>query len=252
MGKFDNQVALITGGSSGIGLATAHLFASEGATVIITGRDAKKLDAALASLPKSARAIQSDIGNSADREQLFAKDLIDFENKIDILIFCSGVIQDASLSQITEAQFDTLMNINTKGVLFSMKHAVANNIFKKNARVVVLTSSITKCVVPAYYSYTASKSALLSIAQLLAQELYAKGIRLNIVCPGATNTPILSGLNCTEAELEVIQKSIGKSLPYGERAEPIDIAQAILFLASEESRFAIGTELVIDGGQFLT
>ncbi len=247
MGKFDNQVALITGGSSGIGLTTAQLLASEGATVIITGRNPAKLEQALQSLPASATAVQSDIGSATDRESLIRN--IGHTQKIDILVFCSGIVRFGTLLNITEDQFDEVINTNTKGVLFLIKEAVKQQLFNREARIVIVTSSINKGGFPGFAAYASSKGALLLIVKTLARELYPSGIRVNAVCPGATNTAILSGMGLTESEQEVLEKGVGESLPYGARANPIDIAQAISFLASHDSRFAIGTEFIVDGGQ---
>ncbi len=247
MQKLDGQVALITGGSSGIGLATAQLFAKEGARIIITGRNQEKLAQAQKTLPDSTQCVASDISKLADIKTLIGG--IIENQKIDIIVFCSGVCSNGTLLEITEDQFDNLMNINTKGVLFSIQEAVRQNAFNKNAKIVILTSTINKKGFPGFASYAASKGALLLIMQTLALELYKDGIRVNAVCPGATKTGILRGLNCTDTERENIEESIGQSLPYGARAEPMDIAEAILFLASDDSKFVIGTEFVVDGGQ---
>lgn len=240
-GKLEGKVALVTGGNSGIGLATAKEFAREGARVVITGRDARTLDAAAREIGGEVLALRSDAASLPDIERLFAAVGERF-GRLDVLFVNAGIAPFAPVEETTEELFDQVMDINFKGAYFTVKQALP--LLNAGASVVLNTSVVAHVGFPAASVYSASKAALLSLVRTLSADLAGRGIRVNAVSPGPTETPIFgrSGLP------EEVKQGFGEQVPLKRLGRPEEIARAVLFLASPDSSFLAGTEIVADGG----
>jgi NAD(P)-dependent dehydrogenase (short-subunit alcohol dehydrogenase family) len=249
MGRLAGKRALITGGSSGIGLATAQLFVAEGAEIIITGRNIAKLNEAQATLPASTQVVASDTGNLAAIADLI--NLVAENGKLDTLILNAGYVQAGALLDITEEQFDRTMEINVKGAFFTIQEAMRQQLFASKATIVIVTSIINQGGHPSFSLYAASKAALSSLVRTLGLELINAGIRLNAVSPGPVKTEILNKIGIPEEVLETVRRDIAEKSPIKRFAESSEIAQAVLFLASNESSYLVGSEIVVDGGMCL-
>jgi len=240
--KLKGKVAVITGGSSGIGLATARRFVSEGAYVYITGRRQSELDAAVRQIGKNVTAVQGDVSRLADLDRLYAT-VKQQHGRIDVVFANAGIGEYASLEEISEAHFDKMFNINVKGLLFTVQKALP---LLQDGGSVILNASIASIKgVPASSVYNATKAAVRSFARSWILDLKSRKIRVNAVSPGSTNTSALSGSGQTE---EQILTSWG-AIPLGRLGDPDEIARAVVFLASDDSSFITGIELFVDGGQ---
>ncbi len=245
MKKLANKVALITGGSSGIGLATAKVFAEEGAEVIITGRNQESLDKAVGELDHQVTGIVSDTAQLADIEKLAAQ-LQSQGKTIDVLFLNAGIAKLAPIEQTDEALYDETFNINVKGLYFTIKHLLP---LMGEGTSIVINASINAYIgMPNSSVYAASKAAVISMARTLSGELVSRGIRVNAVSPGPINTPIFGKMGMSPEQLEATATSIQQQVPMGRFGRPEEIAKAALFLASDDSSFVIGAELVADGG----
>jgi NAD(P)-dependent dehydrogenase (short-subunit alcohol dehydrogenase family) len=241
MKKLEGKVALITGGSTGIGLATAHLFAREGAFVYITGRRQRELEAAVSQIGERVRAVQGDIAQLEDLDRLYATVKQD-HGKIDIL-FANAAINGEyrPLGMITEAQFDAVFDVNVKGTLFTVQKALP---LLQDGGAIVLTASLAASTGAAAMSvYNAAKAAVRSFARTWAVELAARKIRVNAVSPGPIQTPGLDSV--VPDDLKATVAAITLMNRFGQADE---LARAVLFLASDESSYITGTELSVDGG----
>ena len=245
MNKLANKVALITGGSSGIGLATAKVFVEEGAEVIITGRNQGSLDKAVGELEHRVTGMISDTAQLADIEKLAAQ--LQAQGKpIDVLFLNAGIAQLAPIEQTSEALYDETFNINVKGLYFTIKHLLP---LMGEGTSIVINASINAYIgMPNSSVYAASKAAVISLARTLSGELVGKGIRVNAISPGPINTPIFGKMGMSPEQLEATATSIQQQVPMGRFGRPEEIAKAALFLASDDSSFVIGAELVADGG----
>jgi NAD(P)-dependent dehydrogenase (short-subunit alcohol dehydrogenase family) len=243
--RFENKVAVVTGGNSGIGLATAKAFAREGARVAITGRNEASLEAARKELGPEALAIRADASRlpeiAAAMEQIRKK-----FGRIDALFVNAGVGKFIPLEEVTEAYFDEIMSTNVKGVFFTVQKAAP--LFSKDAAVVLNASISAHLGMPASSVYGASKAAVLSLARTLSADLLARGVRVNAISPGPIATPIFDRMGLSEEQARQTKEAIGAQVPLKRFGRPEEIAAAVLFLASDESRFVVGTELVVDGG----
>ncbi|MDK2126891.1 SDR family oxidoreductase [Parachitinimonas caeni] len=248
MGKLKGKTALITGGSSGIGLATAKLFIEEGATVIITGRDAEKLMSAKASIGEQLIIHQSNASQPDEIENLVSKIKQDHQ-QLDILFINAGIAKAAPIEFITEELFDEIISANVKGAFFLIKHALP--LLNKNASVIVTTSITNKLGCPNFSLYGASKAALRSMVQSLALELISRGIRVNAINPGPIETPIYSKFGVPNDVESAIKEDIERKSPIGRFGRPEEIAKSVLFLATEDSSYLVGEEIVVDGGMSL-
>ncbi len=248
MGKLKGKTALITGGSSGIGLATAKLFIEEGATVIITGRDAEKLMSAKASIGEQLIIHQSNASRPDEIENLVSKIKQDHQ-QLDILFINAGIAKAAPIEFITEELFDEIISANVKGAFFLIKHALP--LLNKNASVIVTTSITNKLGCPNFSLYGASKAALRSMVQSLALELISRGIRVNAINPGPIETPIYSKFGVPNDVESAIKEDIERKSPIGRFGRPEEIAKSVLFLATEDSSYLVGEEIVVDGGMSL-
>jgi NAD(P)-dependent dehydrogenase (short-subunit alcohol dehydrogenase family) len=241
MGTLDGKVAVMTGASTGIGLATAKLFVAEGAFVYLTGRRQKELTAAVSLLGEQARAVQGDIANSEDLDRLFAT-VKHHHGKMDILFANAATNGEyRPLGMITEGQFDEVFDVDVKGTLFTVQKALP---LVQDGGAIVLVASITASAgIPAMTVYSAAKAAVRSFARTWAVELSERKIRVNIVSPGAIQTPSLDKTAPDDLKAAMVAHTLMNRI-----GEPDEVARAVLFLASDESSYITGTELSVDGG----
>src|SRR5205807_1159783 len=245
MGKLEGKVAIITGGNSGIGLATAKEFKEQGARVVITGRDQQTLDEARKEIGGEVLAVRSDTSSLMEMDKLFAVVKEKF-GKIDVLFVNAGIGKFAPVEAVTEDLFDSIMDVNFKGAYFTIQKALP--LLNDNASIVLNASINAYIGMPNSSVYAASKAALITLARTLSAELVGRGIRVNVVSPGPVTTPILGRMGMPPEVLEETKKSIQAQVPMKRFGRPEEIAKAVLFLASEDSSFLLGTELVADGG----
>ena len=243
MKRFENKVAVITGGNSGIGLATAQLLRNEGARVAITGRDEKTLRAAASEL--DVLAIAADVANLADLDRAYAEIGAKL-GRIDVLFANAGIYKAASLAETTEAFFDEQIAINLKGVFFTVQKALP--LLNDGASIVLNSSVVNVKGWPGISVYSATKAAVRSLARSFSAELIGRGIRVNTISPGATFTPIFGRLGLTEEQLKATAEGILGMVPAKRFGTPEDIANAVAYLASTESAYVVGAELAVDGG----
>lgn len=244
MGLLEGKTALVTGGSTGIGLASAVRLAAEGAHVFITGRRKQELDAAVDTIG-SATAVIGDIADLADLDRLFEA-VHDRGQGLDVLFANASVAAFVPLEQITEEHFDTLFGINVRGTLFTVQKALP--LLNDGASVILNGSTNVDVGAEAFGVYAASKAATRSFARTWANELKGRGIRVNAVTPGPTDTPGLSGLAPDAEQAAGLRQHLAAQVPLGRLARPEEIAAAVAFLASEQSSFITGSSLYVDGG----
>jgi len=245
MNRFASKTALVTGGNSGIGLAVALGFAREGARVVITGRDQGSLDVAKESLGPGAIALRSDTGDTASNKEL-AQILLRQGISLDAVFINAGIAKMAPLSAVDEAMWDETFDINVKGAFFTIQ-ALAPMLNRDAA--IVLTGSINAHIGMATTSvYSASKAALISLAKTLSAELIERGIRINVVSPGPIYTPLHARLGTPVAKPGEAVTGLQAMIPLKRFGTPEEVASAVLYLASTDAAFIVGTELVIDGG----
>src|SRR5258705_1505311 len=243
--RLANKIALVTGGNSGIGLATAKQFVNEGAYVFITGRRKEELAAAVKEIGQNVTGVQGDVSNLDDLDRLFAQ-IKREKGKIDIVFANAGFAKFASLGKITEEHYDSLFNANVKGLLFTVQKALP--LTPDGASIILNASIVSKKGTPDWSVYSATKAAVRSFARTWTTDLKGRRIRVNAVSPGATDTP---GLNDLLASAEAGQerwKMLSDSVPLGRLGTPEEIAKAVVFLASDDSSYITGTELFVDGG----
>ena len=245
MSKLTEKVAVITGGNSGIGLATAHRFVNEGARVAIMGRDAETVRAAVEQLGDAAIGVQGDVTNMDDLDHLFDTVREKF-GSIDLLFVNAGVGQVRPIEAVDEAHFDLQFGVNVKGAYFTIQKALP---FMNDGGAIVLNTSIANQTGNANFSvYSATKAALRSLARTLSAELVDRGIRVNAISPGPIQTPIFGRLGLPEDALEDLAQHFTEQVPMHRFGQADEIANAVLFLGSPESSFVLGHELVVDGG----
>ncbi len=245
MRKLEGKVAVITGGNSGIGLATAKEFKEQGARVVITGRDQQTLDEAKREIGGDVLALRSDTSRLADIDKLFAAVKEEFGH-IDVLFINAGVGKFAPVEAVTEEEFDSIMDINFKGAYFTIQKALP--FLNDNASIVLNTSIVAHIGMPNSSVYAASKAALITLARTLSAELVGRGIRVNAVSPGPVTTPILNRLGLPPEALEETRNSLKDQVPMKRFGLPEEIAKTVLFLASTDSSFLLGAEIIADGG----
>ncbi|GAA0904735.1 SDR family oxidoreductase [Rothia nasimurium] len=241
--KLEGKTALVTGGSSGIGLATAALFAREGARVAITGRDAARLDEVAVTLGDAVIPIVADVCSHDDLNRMHHV-LRDRLGGLDVFFANAGVAFGTPLESTTEARYDELMDINVKGVFFSMQ--AVSPLLREGASVILNTSWLNEVGTPGLSMLSASKAAVRSLARTWSAELLARRIRVNAVSPGAIDTPIHG--SASDADVSAAKARIAQRVPLGRLGLADDIAQAALFLASDDSRYMLGAEIAVDGG----
>lgn len=244
MTRLANKFALITGGTSGIGLVTARRFVEEGAKVAITGTSEEKLAAAKAELG-DVLTIQADAGNVAGQKAIADTIRAEF-GRLDALFVNAGVADFRPLENWDEAGFDRSFAVNVKGPLFLVQALLP--LFSNPASIVLNGSINAHLGMPGSIVYASSKAALVSLAKTLSGELIGRGIRTNVVSPGPVTTPLHAKLGFEGEALDTFRKGLSASIPLGRFGEPVEIADAVVHLASDESRYTVGSELIIDGG----
>jgi NAD(P)-dependent dehydrogenase (short-subunit alcohol dehydrogenase family) len=245
MGRLQGKVAVVTGGSSGIGLATARRFAQEGAHVFIAGRRRAELDSASQAIGGHTVMVQADISNLADLDRLYDT-VREKAGVIDVLFANAGGGSFSPLQDISEAHYDGIFAANVKGTLFTVQKALP---LLRDGASIILTGSIAAVTgMPAFSVYSASKAAIRSFARGWILDLAPRHIRVNVLVPGATSTPGWHGLAASEEQDQEMQRQTAAATPAGRLGNADEIANAALFLASDESSFVNGSELVVDGG----
>ncbi len=245
MGRLQGKTAVITGGTSGIGLATAKRFVAEGAYVFITGRRQTELDKAVAEIGGAVSGIQSDIASLDDLDRLFSI-VHDERGGVDILFANAGVGDVAPLGMITEEQFDRTFGINVRGTLFTVQKALP--LMKAGGSIILTGSTTGSKGTSAFSVYSASKAAIRNFARSWTLDLKDSGIRVNVLSPGATSTPGLHGIAKTPEEEKVLVAGLVAQTPLGRLGQPDETAAVVLFLASDDSSFMTGAEVFVDGG----
>ncbi|MEN4148973.1 SDR family oxidoreductase [Serratia marcescens] len=245
MARLQDKYALITGGTSGIGLETARQFIAEGATVAITGRSQSALDAAGQALGGKALLLLSDAGDIPQQREL-AQRLGQRWPRLDVLYINAGDVTHRPLQEWDEQSYQRLMDINLKGPFFLIQALLP---LLANPSSVILCGSVSAHIgLPQSSAYAASKAGLLSLAKTLSGELHARGIRLNGLSPGPTETPALGKLGLAEADEQALRDDIRALVPIGRMGSALELAKAAVFLAADESAFMVGAELQMDGG----
>ncbi|XXT23944.1 glucose 1-dehydrogenase [Sorangium sp. So ce429] len=243
--KLQGKVAIVTGGTTGIGLATAKRFAAEGARVFITGRRQAELDAAVKEIGERATGVRSDVSNLADLDRLY--EVVKQQGApIDVVFANAGGGEFAPLGAITEEHFDKTFAINVKGVLFTVQKALP--LLRDGASIILNGSTTASTGTPAFSVYSATKAAVRNFARTWALDLKDRGIRVNVISPGPIDTPALRGLVATEEQAQQLKASLVASVPLGRLGLPEEVAKAAVFLASDDSSFTNGAELFVDGG----
>ncbi|MEP9376813.1 SDR family oxidoreductase [Aquabacter sp. CN5-332] len=243
--KLEGKVAVVTGGTTGIGLGIAKRFALEGATVFVTGRRQAELDVAVKAIGPNAIGVQSDVSNLADLDRLY--DAVQQKaSHIDILAANAGGGSFAPLGAITEEDFDKTFAINVKGTLFTVQKALP--LLRDGASIILTSSTSTTRAIPAFSVYGATKAAIRNFARHWILDLKDRHIRVNAISPGPTLTPGLSGLASTEEEWKQLETMLAAQVPLGRIADPDEIGKAAVFLASDDASFVNGVELFVDGG----
>jgi NAD(P)-dependent dehydrogenase (short-subunit alcohol dehydrogenase family) len=245
MGKLDSKIAIVTGGSSGIGMAIAERFIAEGATVYITGRRQAELEAAGTQLGEKAKVVQSDVADLASLDRLF-ETVQQAEGRLDVLVANAGVIASSPIETASEEHFDRMFDINVKGTYFTLQKALP--LMRDGGSIILVSSCLSAKGMAGHSVYNATKAAVRSLVRTAAAELVARGIRVNTLSPGPVDTPIIEGqVGSPEAAAE-FRRQAASHVPLGRIGRPEELAAAALFLASSESSFSTGTDLVVDGG----
>jgi NAD(P)-dependent dehydrogenase (short-subunit alcohol dehydrogenase family) len=243
--KLKGKIAVITGGNSGIGLATAEQFVAEGAYVYIIGRRQKELDAAVARIGRNVTSVQGDVTNLADLDRLYAQ-IAKEKGRVDVVFANAGIAKMAPLGSITEEQFDLIFNINVRGLLFTVQKALP---LMHDGGSIILNSAVASGSGPAGMSvYSATKAAVRSFARGWTSDLKDRKIRVNVLSPGYTQTPIFETVGLTQEQIDGYLAAAIPTIPLGRMGQAEESAKAALFLASDDSSYVAGIELFVDGG----
>jgi NAD(P)-dependent dehydrogenase (short-subunit alcohol dehydrogenase family) len=243
MGKLDGKVAVVTGGSAGIGFAAAKRLVADGAYVFITGRRKSELDAAVEDIGRNVTGVQGDVSKLPDLDRLFAT-VKESKGRIDVLFANAGIAEAAPLGDISEDHFDRTFGANVKGALFTVQKALP--LLREGASIILTSSIVGSKGNPGVSVYSATKAALRSFARTFTTDLKDRKIRVNVVSPGAIDTEGLRGLRRTDSD--GLNNLYRERIPLGRLGRPDDIANAVSFLASDESSYITGIELFVDGG----
>jgi NAD(P)-dependent dehydrogenase (short-subunit alcohol dehydrogenase family) len=245
MAKLNGKIALITGGNSGMGLATAKIFVAEGAKVIITGRRQKDLDEAVKLLGSNATGLQGDVANMADLDRLFAV-IKDKFGHLDILFANAGIGELAPLGHVTEEHFDKQFNVNVKGLFFTVQKALP---LLRDGSSIILNASIAGYKgMEAFSVYSATKAAVRSFARSWTVDLKARKIRVNAISPGPIETPIFGKMGLSADQAQGFKDAMPIMVPMGRMGQGEEIAKTVLYLASDDSSYVTGIDLSVDGG----
>ena len=242
-GKLNGKIAVITGGSSGIGLATAKRFVEEGAYVFITGRRQAELDKAVAEIGSNVTGVQGDVSNLDDLDRLY-KEVETKKGKLDVLFANAGIAEPVPTPDVTPEHYDRTFDINTRGVFFAVRKALP--LMKDGGSIIVNGSGAWQKGISMYAAYAATKAALRSFVRTWTAEFAGKGIRANVISPGPVETPILEGQ--FGENTDAVKERFKAMVPMGRIGKPEEIASAALFLASDESSYISGIDLPVDGG----
>jgi NAD(P)-dependent dehydrogenase (short-subunit alcohol dehydrogenase family) len=242
-GKLSGKIAVITGGSSGIGLATAKRFVEEGAYVFITGRRQAELGKAVAEIGRNVTGVQGDVSNLDDLDRLY-KEVETKKGKLDVLFANAGIAEPVPTPDVTPEHYDRTFDINTRGVFFAVHKALP--LMKDGGSIIVNGSGAWQKGIPMYAAYAATKAALRSFVRTWTAEFAGKGIRANVISPGPVETPILEGQ--FGENTDAVKERFKAMVPMGRIGKPEEIASAAVFLASEESSYITGIDLPVDGG----
>ncbi|MCP3462904.1 SDR family NAD(P)-dependent oxidoreductase [Bradyrhizobium sp. CCGUVB23] len=245
MPKLQGEVAVVTGGSSGIGLATAHRFVKEGAYVYITGRRQSELKQAVHLIGHDVTAVPGDVQSLDDLTRLYAR-IGKEKGGIDVLVANSGFIAPERLVDVTEANFDKTFGINVRGLLLTVRKALS--LIRNDGSIIVISSIAAFKGIPGYTAYSATKASVRSFVRTWTAELRDRGIRVNAISPGPVDTPIIDSQAATKEGADAIRANFIRAVPLNRLENPEEIAAAALFLASDESSYVAGIDLVVDGG----
>jgi NAD(P)-dependent dehydrogenase (short-subunit alcohol dehydrogenase family) len=245
MGRLEGKIVVVTGGTSGIGLASAKLFAAEGARLFITGRGQSSLDSAVTAIGGGTTGVRGDVGDLDDLDRLFT--IIKEEaGRIDVLFANAGGGEFAFLGDITEKHFDDTFRTNVKGTLFTVQKALP--LLHAGSSVILTGSTAAVTGTHGFSVYSSTKAAIRSFARGWILDLKGRGIRVNVLAPGATSTPGWNDLSATNADRAAMVDAVAANTPLGRLANPEETARAALFLASDDSSFVTGSVLFVDGG----
>ena len=245
MGKLEGKIALITGGTSGIGLATAKRFVNEGADVFVTGRRGQELEAAVKEIGKGVTGVQGDVSKRADLDRLFAQ-IESEKGRLDVLFANAGVAKYGRLGEISEEFFDSIFDINVKGVLFTVQKALP--LMPDGASIILNASVVGSKGLSSNSVYSATKAAIRSFARTWTTDLKERRIRVNAISPGTIDTPGLNDLLASAAAGQERVQMMHNSVPLGRFGTADEIARAVVFLASDDASYVTGAELFVDGG----
>ncbi|WP_448680788.1 SDR family NAD(P)-dependent oxidoreductase [Pseudomonas nicosulfuronedens] len=245
MGKLNDKVALVTGGNSGIGLATAQRFAEEGAEVVITGRRADVVAEAARGIGGNAVGICADASRLEDLDGLY-RQIGERFGRLDVLVANAGIIRPAPGDQVDEKQFDEQFDINVKGVFYTIQKALP--LLRDGGSIILVASIAHLKALEAHVVYAATKAAVRSFARSWAAELKGRNIRVNCLSPGPVLTPIIGKMGVGETQFDAFEKQLAGLIPLGRLGRPEELANAALFLASDDSSFITGVDLCVDGG----
>jgi len=243
--RFEGKVAVITGGSSGIGLATAEVFVKEGAYVYITGRRQSELDKAAKKIGSQVKAIRADVSNLADLDRLFAQ-IKQEKGRVDVLFANAGQARFVPLGEITEEYYEETFNTNVKGVLFTVQKALP--LIPDGGSIILNGSVVGQKGFPNSSVYSATKAAVRSFARTWTTDLKDRKIRVNTISPGPIETPIFDTFTKNPEEQRAVKESFASHVPLGRMGQPDEIGKAALFLASSDASYVAGAELFVDGG----
>ena len=245
MPRMDGKVAVITGGNSGIGLATAKRYVEEGAHVFIFGRRQEDLDRAVQEIDGHITAVQGDVTRLEDLDRLYAKVAAE-KGKIDVLMASAGLVEHQRLGEITEAHYDKTFDLNARGLLFTVQKALP--LIRDGGSIILIGSIAAFMGFPAHTTYSGTKAAVRSFARTWTVELKDRGIRVNTLSPGPIDTPIIDSQAPTKEGADKIRENFVNVIPLGRMGRAEEVANAALFLGSDESSFVAGIDLVVDGG----
>jgi NAD(P)-dependent dehydrogenase (short-subunit alcohol dehydrogenase family) len=245
MARFEGKVAVVTGGNSGIGLATAKRLQEEGARVAISGRSRKTLDEAVRTIGNGVLAVQADVAKLADLDKLYAE-VSQKLGKIDVLFVNAGIAKFAPLAETSESTYDEQFDINIKGAYFTIQKALP--LLNDGASIILNTSVADRQGTVGASAYSATKAALRSLARTAAAELVGRGIRVNAVAPGPIFTPIFGRTGLPKEAVDQFAKEVVAKVPMKRFGQPEEVAGAVAFLASKDASYITGVEINVDGG----